>query len=37
VPNSVGFSLLDSVFPLGTEKIDGVDSTILCALSGNGL
>jgi hypothetical protein len=37
VPNSVGFSLPDTVSPLGTEKIDGVDSMILCSLLGNGL
>jgi hypothetical protein len=33
----VGFSLPDTVSPLGTEKIDGVDSMILCSLLGNGL
>jgi hypothetical protein len=37
VPNTVGSSLPDFVSPLGTENIDGVDSTILCSLSGNGL
>jgi hypothetical protein len=37
VPNSVGFSLPDTVSPVGNEKIDGVDSMILCSLLGNGL
>jgi hypothetical protein len=35
--DSVGFSLPDTVSPVGTEKIDGVDSMILCSLLGNGL
>jgi hypothetical protein len=36
VPYSVGSSLPNYVAPVGSEKIAGVDSTILCALSDNG-